>query len=428
MEPPAFEDYRLPSPANSRVSYGTATESAFYNPTPPRRSSYGWPNSDSNRYQGFSPDLANIKNQRLTTSQSHSDLRGVGFNEGNNQHPGSTAAASFGFYNGSSDVTGLGDLPPGNSNEQQASSLPLCPQYMQFLYCSLGDQCQYYHPIMQPTTNEQPAPSSSPKSQQHHSPTLNPLHPSAAVNPVLYSSYHSMNPLFNSSAALLNNSGMPTSSANNISSLPVFPVGASSSVYGRTNTALPFQPSPPSHQQQQQQMYKQQQQQQQQQQVQQFRRSSSSEQDSSRFMNASLEDFSGHLYELAKDQNGCRFLQRKIEDTSQNNNQAITAIYEEIHGHFVELMTSKCSLEGYPMDHTVLITFHLFLDSFGNYLCQKLLERCNNEQRNKIIEIVAPDIVNISLNMHGTRAVQKLIEFLSTPDQVSSPSNGLLMH
>jgi hypothetical protein len=82
------------------------------------------------------------------------------------------------------------------------------------------------------------------------------------------------------------------------------------------------------------------------------------------------------------------------------------------------------------MDHTVLMMFHLYIDSFGNYLCQKLLERCNNEQRNKIIEIVAPDIVNISLNMHGTRAVQKLIEFLSTPDQVSSPSNGmgLLMH
>jgi hypothetical protein len=139
-------------------------------------------------------------------------------------------------------------------------------------------------------------------------------------------------------------------------------------------------------------------------------------------MNASLEDFSGHLYELAKDQNGCRFLQRKIEDTSQNNKQAITAIYEEIHGHFVELMTSKYPLgkDGYPVDNTVLITFHLyFIDSFGNYLCQKLLERCNNEQRNKIIEIVAPDIVNISLNMHGTRAVQKLIEFLLTPDQVS---------
>ncbi|KAI8086686.1 armadillo-type protein [Halteromyces radiatus] len=120
-------------------------------------------------------------------------------------------------------------------------------------------------------------------------------------------------------------------------------------------------------------------------------------------MNASLDDFKGHLYELAKDQNGCRFLQRKIEDTSQNNNQAILAIYEEIHGHFVELMTN----------------------SFGNYLCQKLLERCDNEQRDTIVEIVAPDIVNISLNMHGTRAVQKLIEFLSTPEQIQMITSAL---
>lgn len=60
------------------------------------------------------------------------------------------------------------------------------------------------------------------------------------------------------------------------------------------------------------------------------------------------------------------------------------------------------------------------LDSFGNYLCQKLLERCDNQQRDTIVKIVAPDIVNISLNMHGTRAVQKLIEYLSTPEQVNN--------
>ncbi|ORZ17150.1 armadillo-type protein [Absidia repens] len=130
---------------------------------------------------------------------------------------------------------------------------------------------------------------------------------------------------------------------------------------------------------------------------------STSDQDSNRFMNATLDDFKGHLYELAKDQNGCRFLQRKIEDTSQNNAQAILAIYEEIHEHFVELMTN----------------------SFGNYLCQKLLERCDSQQRDKIVDIVAPDIVNISLNMHGTRAVQKLIEFLSTPDQIRKITSAL---
>jgi hypothetical protein len=58
------------------------------------------------------------------------------------------------------------------------------------------------------------------------------------------------------------------------------------------------------------------------------------------------------------------------------------------------------------------------IDPFGNYLCQKMLEKCNDEQRTMIVEIVAPELVQIALNMHGTRAVQKLIEYLSTPEQV----------
>ena len=58
-------------------------------------------------------------------------------------------------------------------------------------------------------------------------------------------------------------------------------------------------------------------------------------------------------------------------------------------------------------------------DPFGNYLCQKLLEYSTDEQRNLICESVAQDLVNISLNMHGTRAVQKMIDFLSTRRQAS---------
>lgn len=58
-------------------------------------------------------------------------------------------------------------------------------------------------------------------------------------------------------------------------------------------------------------------------------------------------------------------------------------------------------------------------DTFGNYLCQKLLEYSTDEQRNIICESVATDLVNISLNLHGTRAVQKMFHFLSTRSQLS---------
>jgi hypothetical protein len=58
-------------------------------------------------------------------------------------------------------------------------------------------------------------------------------------------------------------------------------------------------------------------------------------------------------------------------------------------------------------------------DPFGNYLCQKLLEFSNNEQRNTLVRNAAPSLVSIALNQHGTRALQKMIEFISTPEQVS---------
>jgi hypothetical protein len=59
------------------------------------------------------------------------------------------------------------------------------------------------------------------------------------------------------------------------------------------------------------------------------------------------------------------------------------------------------------------------IDPFGNYLCQKLMEYCTDAQRTMIVEQVSTAIISISLNMHGTRAVQRMIEFLNLPEQVN---------
>eukprot|EP00667_Euglena_gracilis_P005852 EG_transcript_5897 len=108
---------------------------------------------------------------------------------------------------------------------------------------------------------------------------------------------------------------------------------------------------------------------------------------------SSLDEVIGNIYPTAKDQYGCRFLQKMLEDGSP---QHLQQILEEVYDHCIELMT----------------------DPFGNYLMQKLVEYCNDEQRTIIAQKVAPQLVNISLNMHGTRAVQTLIEHLSNPVQV----------
>lgn len=111
-----------------------------------------------------------------------------------------------------------------------------------------------------------------------------------------------------------------------------------------------------------------------------------------RFTGVRIEDLQGELLNLCKDQHGCRYLQKKLEDGEPAHRDMI---FRETYGHFPELMT----------------------DPFGNYLCQKLLEYSTDEQRTAIIESVANDLVGISLNMHGTRAVQKMVDFLASPRQ-----------
>jgi hypothetical protein len=131
-----------------------------------------------------------------------------------------------------------------------------------------------------------------------------------------------------------------------------------------------------------------------------------------RFAGTRIEDLVGEISSLCKDQHGCRYLQKKLEEGSPEHRDMI---FRETFSQFADLMTG--ALNRSPWSHHEL-SHHA--DPFGNYLCQKLLEFASDEQRNIICESVAPDLVNISLNMHGTRAVQKMIDFLSTRRQVQS--------
>lgn len=117
---------------------------------------------------------------------------------------------------------------------------------------------------------------------------------------------------------------------------------------------------------------------------------------------STLEEVEGHIYSAAKDQHGCRFLQRQFDEGGPRE---VEKIFVEITDHILELMT----------------------DPFGNYLVQKLLEVCDEGQRLKILNTTTAngELINVSLNMHGTRAVQKLIETLTTSEQVSMVTASL---
>eukprot|EP00979_Chaetoceros_neogracilis_P005134 scaffold896_cov233-Chaetoceros_neogracile.AAC.4 len=98
-----------------------------------------------------------------------------------------------------------------------------------------------------------------------------------------------------------------------------------------------------------------------------------------------LRELLGHVRRLSRDQVGCRLLQQALDEEGDS---AATAI-----------LTEGLSFWGEAM-----------VDPFGNYLFQKILEKITRPERILLIKTVSPRLVNASLNLHGTRSVQKVVE------------------
>eukprot|EP00820_Chromera_velia_P022850 Cvel_31367.t1-p1 / transcript=Cvel_31367.t1 / gene=Cvel_31367 / organism=Chromera_velia_CCMP2878 / gene_product=Pumilio domain-containing protein C6G9.14, putative / transcript_product=Pumilio domain-containing protein C6G9.14, putative / location=Cvel_scaffold4661:1-8225(-) / protein_length=1409 / sequence_SO=supercontig / SO=protein_coding / is_pseudo=false len=116
-------------------------------------------------------------------------------------------------------------------------------------------------------------------------------------------------------------------------------------------------------------------------------------------------NYRGLVNVIARDQGGCRLLQRRLDEREAYAEQ-FQIITEEVTEHVVELMT----------------------DPFGNYLCQKLIDVCDHETLGRILDGVAPSLLRVSLNMHGTRAAQKLIESLQSPEHIKRMTDHLSPH
>ena len=55
---------------------------------------------------------------------------------------------------------------------------------------------------------------------------------------------------------------------------------------------------------------------------------------------------------------------------------------------------------------------NLMRDPFGNYLIQKLVERCTDEQLRKVVLTISKEPLLICKDLHGTRSIQKIVEVL----------------
>lgn len=107
---------------------------------------------------------------------------------------------------------------------------------------------------------------------------------------------------------------------------------------------------------------------------------SQSQSQSQQFMNVwSLKELRGGIYRMAKDQNGCRILQAMMERSTMEE---------------VEIVVSE----------VVDFVSELMKDQFGNYLVQKLVALCNDEQKRRLIlslTQVPTNIILVCMNPHG---------------------------
>ena len=102
--------------------------------------------------------------------------------------------------------------------------------------------------------------------------------------------------------------------------------------------------------------------------------------------NMNLNYLLNNIEKLTENQSGCRLLQNKIQQYPFYANN----IYQTIK---MKLNIKKLSI-----------------DSFGNYLIQKLLEFISNELiQDYFNNVIYPSFMEVALNPHGSRVIQKLL-------------------
>lgn len=116
-----------------------------------------------------------------------------------------------------------------------------------------------------------------------------------------------------------------------------------------------------------------------------------------------LQDVAGRVLELCETQEGCRYLQRVVETGSADD---VLLVFRSVAADLCGLMC----------------------DSLANYVCQKLFEHCGERQHLVAIQVLADDVVDVARNVHGTRALQKLIDTLASGAEMAAMREVLAPH
>lgn len=112
-----------------------------------------------------------------------------------------------------------------------------------------------------------------------------------------------------------------------------------------------------------------------------------------RYPNLQLNEIVSHVVEFATDHDGSKFIQRKLDDATENRKEAI---YREMREHMLELMK----------------------DTFGNFVVQKFFDIGTEMQRFELLQLIHTDFMALCVHKYGCRVVQTAIEKSSLTNQI----------
>lgn len=112
-----------------------------------------------------------------------------------------------------------------------------------------------------------------------------------------------------------------------------------------------------------------------------------------RYPNLQLNEIVSHVVEFATDHDGSKFIQRKLDDATENRKDAI---YREMKENMLALMK----------------------DTFGNFVVQKFFDVGTEVQRFELLQLIRTDFLELCMHKYGCRVVQTAIEKSPLPNQI----------
>lgn len=103
------------------------------------------------------------------------------------------------------------------------------------------------------------------------------------------------------------------------------------------------------------------------------------------------QDIIDKLNSLCFEQGGCRMIQKKLENVNPGESSFVSALVQQILPIFAKAACNQ----------------------FGNYLCQRVVEVCTEDDLKSLVYAVQLNLIEMSFSQHGTRVVQILLESIS---------------